>query len=102
MSTCAVSGVIKDSAESGLLSVDVCARPAGALSLSATTIIVPKEQEVTTNSSGEFTLTLSQGWTYLCVINYPPNTEDSAKRLYVTLSVPVATTANFNSIVMVE
>lgn len=102
MATCTVSGTITNSAETGLLSVEVCARPAGCLSFNATTLIVPKEQETTTNASGNFTLTLSQSWTYICSVAYPPNDVDSAKLVFFTLSVPAATTANFNTIVMVD
>lgn len=102
MATCAVSGTLKDTTEAAITSVSVCVRPASALSFNATTLIMPKEQEVTTDSSGNFTLTLSQSWTYLCCVSYPPNATDSAKRIHYTLSVPAATTANFNSIVLVD
>ena len=102
MATCAVTGKILDSTETGLLSVQVCVRPLTGLSLDATTLIAPKESRVATNASGDFTLTLSQNQTYSCRILYPPNATDSAKELHYTLSVPVATTANFNTIVMVD
>lgn len=102
MSTCAVSGTIKDSQETALLSVQVTARPMTSISLDATTLLVPKWISTVTDSSGNFTLTLSQSQTYLCQIMYPPNSGDSAKIATFSLSTPATTTANFNTIRIVE
>lgn len=101
MATCAIAGVIQGPDEAAILSAEVRARLIFPV-FSGTSLLVPEEVSTVTNSSGQFTLTLSQSQTYLFTVLYPPNITDSTLRVSYAISVPAAVTASFSNIIISE
>ena len=100
MATCAVTGQVRDSGETVLASVEVTFRPvAGLVSSTLSALFVPKVMVASTDSSGNFTLTLSQGLSGVMEFRYPPDASSTARLISYAVSVPALTSANFSAII---
>lgn len=98
MATCIVSGTVQDITSTAVATATVRARVITPF-FSTTIQIVPKEVSTTTDSSGNWSLTLIRSSQCIIEIEYPPNTTDSALRYSYAITVPAAATANFSTLV---
>lgn len=101
MATCAISGNLLNAAGEALVSADVYARVSNPV-VSGSSIVTPERISTTTNSSGDFTLTLQQSISVLVTVQYPITDSDSKKLLEFVANVPAAATATFSSIIVTE
>lgn len=100
MATCTVTGKVTDSSETALASVDVTFRPvAGLVSTTLSALFVPKALTVATDTSGNFTMTLSQGLSGVMEFRYPPDASSTARLISYAVSVPALTSADFSAII---
>lgn len=99
MALCVVSGRLIDSKGDPVTNAEITARLTSPI-VEGTDLIVPTEQSVSTNASGQFTLTLHTSATFVCLVQYPPNAEDSQRLLSYALQTTAATSADFTSIIM--
>lgn len=98
MATCAISGTLQD--PGGVAVVTANIRFAVVVpQLAAAILLVPRQISTTTDSSGNFTLTLVQGISGTVIVEYPPNSSDAIRRYEYAILVPTATTAAFSSLI---
>lgn len=97
MATCVVSGVVKDLGDTAVQNAVVTARIVTPV-FSGTSLITPTEVADTSDTNGAWDLTLLQGLSCIVTIDYPPNSEDSKRRLQYSITVPAASTANFSTL----
>lgn len=97
MATCVVSGTITDASSTAIQNVAIKSRLLQPVA-SNLVLSVPKELSTTTDSNGEFSLTLEQETSYIIEIDYPPNSTDSARMVHYTITVPAESTADFTDI----
>lgn len=101
MATCAVNGNILDPSGTALVSLEVSAR-INQGTLSGTTLIAPAQIVTTTNSSGNWTLTMQQSISVLFTVQYPPVGLEPMRVESFTANIPAAASAQFSSIVVIE
>jgi hypothetical protein len=99
MASCVITGTLLDPSETAVASATVRFNICTPNFNSGTSLFVPKEISVQTNTLGVFTVTLAQGLSVVASILYPPNATDSALRTNYAFSVPATTTAAFASLV---
>ena len=95
MATCAVSGTITDPAGNAITSVTVSARLLSPV-VSGSSVLAPETQSTTTNSSGNFTLTLTQSISVVWTVSYPVVDTEPMRRLYYTGNIPASTMASLS------
>jgi hypothetical protein len=101
MATCLINGNITDPAGTAISSVTISARINQPVALT-TSVIVPSEISVQTDSSGNFSLTVQQSLSVIFTVQYPPvGTEPQLVYSY-TGNIPAATSAQFSSVIVVE
>jgi len=101
MATCAVSGNILDPSGTAAASLEVSAR-VNQSSLSGTSLIVPAQLTTTTNSSGNWTLTIQQSLSVIFTVEYPPLGTEPMRVESFTANIPATTTASFSNLIVVE
>jgi hypothetical protein len=101
MATCAVSGNILDPSGTAMTSLAVSAR-INQGTLSGTSLIMPLAISTTTNSSGNWTLTVQQSLSVIFTVQYPPVGTEPMRVENYTANIPAATSAQFSSIIVVE
>ncbi len=101
MATCAVSGNILDPSGTALVSLEVSAR-VNQSTLSGTSLIAPAQILTTTDSSGNWVLTVQQSLSVLFTVQYPPVGTEPMRVESFTANIPAAASAQFSSIVVVE
>lgn len=97
MATCAVSGTLKDPSETVISGATVRANLVRPVFVS-TSLLMPAEVLTTSDSSGNFTLNLSQSLGYIVSIEYPPSALESSRRYNYTITTPATTTANLSTL----
>lgn len=102
MPLCIVTGSLKDSSGDAVTNAKLRVRVPVPTFNAASELIVPLEQEVTPDTSGNFTLTLQTSFTFICDVFYPPNADDSQRIITYALNIPATTTASFQSVIMSE
>lgn len=98
MSTCTVSGTLKDVTETAISGAVIKANIVTPF-FSSTTMIVPKEVSTTSATDGTWSLALNQGAQCVVEIDYPPNGTDSRRVSRYSITVPASGSANFSSLV---
>jgi hypothetical protein len=101
MATCAVSGTLLDAQGGAVLSATVCARVLNP-TVSGTSIITPALVETTTDSSGNFTLTLQQSLSVIFTVDYPMVGTEPLRQFSYTGTIPASTTASFTNVITIE
>lgn len=101
MATCAVSGNILGADGAAVTSVTVTARVSQPV-ISGTSVIVPEELSVQTDSSGNFTITVQQSISVLFTIQYPVIATEPVRQYVYTANIPATTTAAFSSVIVIE
>ena len=101
MATCAVSGNITDPSGTAISSVTVSARINQPV-FSGTTLLAPAEIDTTTDSSGNFTLTLQQSISVIFTVMYTPVGTEPQLLYQYTGTIPATVTASFSNVVTVE
>jgi len=103
MASCVVTGVLKDLGNLPVAGADITAKVLLPVVLSDNiTIIPPKETEVSTDASGNFTMTLEQTVPVLFMINYPPTATDARRSVAYSALIPATATANFAAVIILE
>ncbi len=97
MATCAVSGNIKDPSETAISGVTVKASIVNPFFV-GTSQIVPKEISTTTDSSGNWTLNMTQSQSFIVTIEYPPNSIDTPRKQKYAITTPASASATFASL----
>lgn len=98
MATCVVSGTLVDASETAIASAVVKAKLLAPVFNATGSGVMPSEVSTTTDASGNFSLTLSQGQSFVVSIDYPPNSTDSSRRVNYTATTPASPTATFSTI----
>lgn len=101
MATCAVSGNIVDPSGTALVSLEVSAR-INQSTLSGTSLVAPAKIDTTTDSSGNWVLTVQQSLSVLFTVMYPPVGTEPMRVESFTANIPATTTADFSDIVEIE
>lgn len=101
MATCAVNGNIISPAGSVMTSLVVSAR-INQSTLSGTSLVVPAQISTTSDSSGNWVLTVQQSLSVLFTVQYPPVGLEPMRVESFTATIPAAASAQFSSIVVVE
>jgi hypothetical protein len=101
MATCAVSGNIISPAGAVVVSTTVEAR-VNQGTFSSTSLVMPLVIGTTTDSSGNWVLTVQQSLTVMFTVSYPPTDTDPVRKQVFTATIPATTTASFSSIVASE
>lgn len=97
MSTCTVSGTIKDITETAVSGAVIKANIITPF-FSSTTFIVPKEVSTTSATDGTWSLALVQSSQCFVEIDYPPNGTDSKRVARYSITVPASSSANFSTL----
>lgn len=97
MATCTVSGTLKDLSDTAISGAIIRAYVEQSV-FSGTTQVAPSEISTTSDAAGAWSLVIIQTLTCQVVIEYPPNTTDSRRRLTYSITVPASTTANFSTL----
>lgn len=98
MATCTISGVLQDPSGTGVSGAVIKARTVSPF-FSTTIEVVPTEISTTSaDSTGAWSLSLIQGASAIFTILYPPNSTDSRRILTHSVTVPLASTANFSDL----
>lgn len=101
MPLCTVTGKLVDAKAVPVTNASVRVRPTATFFVGGN-LVVPTEQSVLPDTSGNFTLTLEQSRTYICSVFFPPNAEDSQREITYAIQTPAAISASFESVVIVE
>ncbi len=101
MATCAVSGNILDPSGTALVSLEVSAR-VNQSTLSGTSLIAPAQISTTTDSSGNWVLTVQQSLSVIFTVQYPPVGTEPMRVESLVANIPATATAAFSSIITVE
>lgn len=101
MATCAVSGTVLDPSGTAVTSVTVAARIDHS-TLSGVNLIAPTRISTTTDSSGNFVLTIQQSISVIFTIQYPVVGTEPLRDLEYVATIPATTTASFSNIIVIE
>ena len=101
MATCAVSGTLIDAAGEAVLSATVCARVLNP-TVSGSSIVTPFLVETSTDSSGNFTLTLQQSLSVVFTVEYPMIGTEPLRQFSYTGTIPASATASFTNVITIE
>lgn len=101
MATCAVSGTFLDPSGTGILSVTVTARVPEPVVVGST-VIVPAEISASSDSSGNFVLTVQQSISVMFQVTYPIVGTEPMRVFNYTGEIPATATASFTNVVVVE
>ena len=101
MATCAVSGTLINAAGEAVLSATVCARVLNP-TVSGSSIVTPFLVETSTDSSGNFTLTLQQSLSVVFTVEYPMIGTEPLRQFSYTGTIPASATASFTNVITIE
>ncbi len=101
MATCAVTGNIIDPQGTAISSVMILARVNQPI-VSSLSLVTPIEVWTTTDASGNFTLTLQQSVSVIFTVKYPIIGTEPMRQFDYTGNIPAATSAQFNSVIVIE
>ena len=101
MATCAVSGNILDISGTAISSVTVFARVSQP-EVSSTSLVVPLQLSVQTDSSGNFVMTIQQSISVIFTVLYPSIGTDPQRIFSYTGNIPATATADFTSVIVQE
>ncbi len=101
MADCLVLGTIIDEAGAAVENATIRARTLRE-TIIGNNFIAPVEVVATTDSSGNFTLTVQQSLSVLFVINYPTGIGEPRRSLNYSADVPAQASVQFTSIIVVE
>lgn len=101
MATCAVNGNLIQPDGSAATSVTVSARVVGPV-VSGTSVIAPYATDTTTDSSGNFVLTIQQSCSVIFTVQYPIVGTEPMRTFNYTANVPATASAAFTSIIVIE
>jgi len=98
MATCTVSGSILDISEDAVEDVIVRAKILNPVELGTLSLMSPAIVKTTTDSSGDWSLVISQGLK-VEIIFIIPNGDTGTELVSYSITIPAASTAEFNSLI---
>lgn len=101
MATCAVSGTLIQPDGSAATSVTVSARVLGPV-VSGTSVVAPYVIDTTSDSSGNFVLTVQQSVSVVFSVQYPIVGTEPMRVFNYTGNIPATVTASFTNVIVVE
>lgn len=101
MATCVVSGTLQDAGGNAATSVTVCARVASP-QVVGNTLVTPFQTEVTTDTSGNFVLTLTQSLSVVFTVKYPVLGTEPLRQFTYVGNIPASATASFVDVIEIE
>jgi hypothetical protein len=101
MAICLVSGTILDPAGSAVTSATVYARVLQPTVL-GTALITPYEVSASTDTSGNFSITVQQSLTVVFTVQCPVAGSEPMRSYTYTGTIPGTATATFSSIITIE
>lgn len=101
MATCAILGQLLQADGSALVTATVEARVANPV-FSGTSLVIPALTDTTTDSSGNFTLTVQQSVSVIFTVYYPPVGTEPQRNITYSGTIPATTTASFSAVIVQE
>lgn len=101
MATCAVSGNLIQPDGSAATSVTVSARVLGPV-VSGTSVVAPYVIDTTSDSSGNFVLTVQQSVSVVFSVQYPIVGTEPMRVFNYTGTIPATASAAFTSVIVIE
>ena len=96
---CTITGALLDPTGTGIAGANVKTNIVSPFLDANNNLLIQKETQVTTDSSGNFTLSLVQGSSVVVAMEFPPNSTDSNRRQTFSILVPFTLTASFSNLV---